>query len=348
MPRGYERHRPEADCRPAQIIILTVWAMARDRGARNATGSPDGRDTRVTVRLDEGSLLLRLASDWRSLLPGPSAGVMQLLHPGIGAGVADHSEFFSDPFARVYRSIPQIWATLLAADGTERVRSIRDLHRAIKGVDHRGERYHAIEPEVFWWAHATFTWEMFRTVELYFGRQLTPEQIDQLYVETVAWYARYGMSMRPVPADYRAFEDKFDQICRYELDLTPAGARTIDLGKKGAVDLPLLPPRVNRMMHFLIGPSGRAVLFGSMPEIVRERFDIPMSRLDRGRFRLIATAARGYFGVLPNRVNRATLVWALRVDGCKSRPDRYIPPSHGARAAEAAGRRLETGATGWS
>lgn len=261
---------------------------------------------------------------------------MQLLHPGIGAGVADHSEFFTDPFGRVYRSIPQIWATLLAPDGDDRGRQIRDLHHAIKGVDHRGERYRALDPEVFWWAHATFTWEMFRAVELYFRRQLTPAEVDQLYAETVAWYARYGMSMRPVPADYRGFQDKFDQICRHELDLTPAGARTIVLGKKGAVDLPLLSPAANRGMHFLIGPGGRAVLFGSMPDIVRERFDISMSGLDEWRFRFVAGAAKGYFGVVPYRLNRATLTWALKWYGRKSRPDRYVPPPRGAAVVEPA------------
>src|SRR5579884_96419 len=93
------------------------------------------------------SLLWRYAGDWRSMLPGSSTGLLQLLHPAIGAGVAQHSAFFEDPFARIRRSIPQIWATIFDGDESGRGRAVRDLHRAIKGDDDAGRRYHALEPE---------------------------------------------------------------------------------------------------------------------------------------------------------------------------------------------------------
>ena len=51
--------------------------------------------------------------DARSLFPGGSAGLLQLMYPPLGAAVAAQSDFFDDPFGRVYRSIPQIWACLL-------------------------------------------------------------------------------------------------------------------------------------------------------------------------------------------------------------------------------------------
>src|SRR5919109_4607195 len=71
--------------------------------ARSAAAAPLGPD----------SLLWRYAADLRSLLPGAAAGLMQLMHPGIGAAVAEHSAFFDAPFDRIYRSVPQIWATIL-------------------------------------------------------------------------------------------------------------------------------------------------------------------------------------------------------------------------------------------
>jgi hypothetical protein len=69
------------------------------------------------------------------LMTGTSAGVLQLLHPGLGAGVTDHSAFFTEPWARILRSIPQIWGTIFATDaddGDTRGRAIRDLHPDIK------------------------------------------------------------------------------------------------------------------------------------------------------------------------------------------------------------------------
>src|SRR5579872_3738071 len=177
--------------------------------------------------LRPGCLLWRYAGDWRSMLPGSAAGVLQLMHPGIGAGVTDHSAFFEDPFDRIYRSVPQIWATIFAPDGEHRGRELRDVHRAIKGTDHHGRRYHALDPETFWWAHATFTWEIFRSVELFHRRALSEAQAEQLYAETVTWYRRYGVSTRPVPADYDDFRTKFSEACRKTLEMTPAAQRAL-------------------------------------------------------------------------------------------------------------------------
>ena len=59
-----------------------------------------------------------------------------------------------------------------ATEADERGRTIRDFHTEIKGTDDHGRRYHALDPEIFWWAHATFTWEFFRAHELYFPGRL--------------------------------------------------------------------------------------------------------------------------------------------------------------------------------
>lgn len=70
-------------------------------------------------------MLRRYLGDVRSLLPGGAAGILQLMDPPLGAAVAAQSDFFEDPFGRIYRSIPQIWATVLAPDGRQRARRIR-------------------------------------------------------------------------------------------------------------------------------------------------------------------------------------------------------------------------------
>ena len=71
---------------------------------RAATGGR--RPSAVGAPLGPGSLLWSIAGDPRSLIPGTAAGIMQLMLPGLGAGVTDHSNFFDDPFDRIFRSIP--------------------------------------------------------------------------------------------------------------------------------------------------------------------------------------------------------------------------------------------------
>jgi uncharacterized protein (DUF2236 family) len=269
--------------------------------------------------------LTRIAGDSRSLLPGPSAGILQLLHPAIGAAVWEHSDFVRDPFGRVYRSVPQIWATLLAPDRDQRAKGIRDLHKGIKGVDDAGRRYHALDPDVFWWAHATFTWEMFRAVQLFFPWDLDEAGKDDLYAETVEWYEAYGVSTRPVPATYAAFVQRFDEICATELELTPAARHTIDIGAAGAVDLPGGPIGLDRIARPLVAPVARAVLFGALPSMVRKRFDLPYSTADRLRFRTLAAGLRATSPLVPTSIDRALLTWRLRALGNRTRDERYVP-----------------------
>jgi len=239
-----------------------------------------------------GSILWDTASDPRSLLPGTAAGIMQLMLPGLGAGVTDHSNFFDDPFDRIDRSLPYIWGSIFTEDadeGAERGRQIRDFHPRIKGTDHHGERYHALDPDVFWWAHATFTWEFLRARELYFARPLTRAERERLYAESVTWYRRYGVSERPVPPTLRDFRIRFDEICRTELEITPAAAWVLDpaanpaaRGGRSRLPGPLaaLEPLVDHLGAELL----RVMVYGAMPDVVRRRFGFPWTHADRVAF----------------------------------------------------------------
>lgn len=277
---------------------------------------------------ETSSLLRRYAGDLRSLLPGAAAGLMQLMHPGIGAGVSEHSAFFDAPFDRIHRSVPQIWATILAPDGPDRARAIRDLHRAIGGLDDRNRRYHALEPETFWWAHATFTWEIFKSVEMFHPETLTAEDRERLYAETVTWYSRYGVSMRPVPSDHAAFRSKFWRVCAEKLELTPAAARALEIAQYGSETVTLMPvggTMIERAGRFVAERPLRLITFGCLPTIVRDRFDIPWTPLDQARFGALALANRQGYRVVPTGLNQRALRGMLRYIGAQTREDRYQP-----------------------
>jgi uncharacterized protein (DUF2236 family) len=260
-------------------------------GMRRAEGAP----------IAPGSLLWTTAGDPRSLLTGLSAGIMQLMLPGLGAGVTDHSNFFDDPYDRIDRSIPYIWGTIFTTDeaeGAARGRQVRDFHTSIRGTDHHGERYHALDPDVFWWAHATFTWEFFRARELFFARPLSRAQREQLYAETVTWYRRYGVSERPVPLTLRDFRSRFDQVCRKELEMTPAVEWVLD---------PTANPATSGVQRRLPGPLSvldgvvahlgaeamRVVVRGCMPDVVRRRFGFRWTHTDRAAFVGVCATLRG-------------------------------------------------------
>ena len=263
-----------------------------------APGAPLGPD----------SLLWRIAADWRSGLSGLSAGILQLMYPHLGRGVEEHSAFFTEPWDRIHRSVPQIWATIFAPDADQRGRGIRDIHQTIKGVDPHGDRYHALDPDTFWWAHATFTWEMFETSDRWDHRTLSCRHREQLYQETVTWYRRYGVSDRPVPADHAAFAARFDEICRHELELTPTAARAVDMALHERVSQPGMPEPV----QVVLTPLLRTIAIGGLPPVVRERFSIPWSAADELALRGVQLSVRNAGQLLPHRLTRGPYLRSIR------------------------------------
>lgn len=264
------------------------------------SGRSSGRQPAQGAPLGPGSLLWETAGDPRSLLPGMAAGILQLMLPGLGAGVSDHSNFFDDPYDRIFRSIPFIWGAIFTAsdaEGAVRGRQIRDFHHGVKGVDHHGRRYHALDPEVFWWAHATFTWEMFRARELYFPIPLSPSACEQLYAETVTWYRRYGVSDRPVPTTYVAFRERFELICRHELELTPAVQWVLDpaenpVSQAEPIHLSGLLAPLSGLATRLSSDLLRTMVYGAMPDVVRRRFGFRWTHADRVAFVAVCAALK--------------------------------------------------------
>ncbi len=286
----------------------------------------------------DGRLLRRYAGDWRSILEGTSIGLLQLMYPPLGAAVAAQSGFFEDPFGRIYRSIPQIWATVLAPDADVRARRIRDLHRDIRGVT-GGRRFSALDPETFWWAHATFTHLILRSVERYHRPgTLDGAGYEQLYLDTVAWYERYGVSMRPVPTTLAGFRTTFDAFCRERLEVTPAVERllTIDDDErartiKGISALAVLTAPILRRW-------GALSTFGNVPPDVRARLGVEWTADQQRQLDQLSLVLRWTFEAMPRSVNRATFVAALRHTGARTRSARYTPVPRAAPATASSGR----------
>jgi uncharacterized protein (DUF2236 family) len=279
------------------------------------------------VRVGPGSLLWRYAGDWRSALPGGSTGLLQLMYPPLGTAVAEQSDFFGDPFGRIYRSVPQIWATIFQPEDQARGRQIRDLHRNIKGTDAAGRRFHALDPETFWWAHATFTWNILRSVELFHpAGTLNVGQRERLYAETVTWYGRYGMSMRPVPADLVAFESAFERFCRERLEFTTPAQRSIEIARtEGIAARPLMPAALARAARPALRPLGELIALGCLPSLVRDRFAISWTTANQRNFDRLAAAIRFGLKAVPRSANHRSFLTVLRVVGARTRDQRYRP-----------------------
>ena len=229
--------------------------------------------------LGPDSLAWRYFSDWRGMLIGLWAGVLQNMHPGLGAGVEQHSKFFDERWERLFRSLYPIAGVVY--DGPEAARTarqVRDYHLGIKGVDRQGRKYHALDPETFFWAHATFVMVPV-VMSRHFGRPLTEPQKEQLYAESLQWYRLYGVSDRPAPAGWRGFEVYFDRMCAEVLEDNWAARAVLDLRRIGKP--PLLRWLPDAGWRVLRVPMARVVVWltaGMFPPVVRARLGYRWTR----------------------------------------------------------------------
>jgi uncharacterized protein (DUF2236 family) len=179
--------------------------------------------------LGPDSLTWRYAGDWRAFLLALWAGSMQNMHPQLGAAVEEHSIFFLERIPRLLRSIYPIGGVVFDGDRAPKTGAeVRDYHIGIKGVDKQGRRYSALNPDVFYWAHATFFKSTLLAAEK-FGGGISLADKRQLFDEHVAWYRMYGMSMRPVPNSWEEFEQYWDHMCRNVLENNYAAREVMDL-----------------------------------------------------------------------------------------------------------------------
>src|SRR3954449_7169623 len=133
---------------------------------------------------------------------GPRALLMQLAHPQVAAGVADHSDFRSDPWARLRGTLRSylriVYGTTTAARAE--IRRLNELHRSITGPTYR-----ARDPDLSLWVHATLVDSTIVVADRWL-QPLSPERRQRYYAETLPIGRAFGIPAGRLPPDLPTFE----------------------------------------------------------------------------------------------------------------------------------------------
>ena len=282
----------------------TATAAPSDDVAGGCPVSPLGYEA-PPIPLGPDSLTWKYFGDWRGILQGPFAGSMQNMHPQLGAAVEQHSTFFREPLPRVMRSLYPIGGVVFDGDRAPTTGAeVRDYHINIKGVDDQGRRYHALNPDVFYWAHTTFFMGTILVAER-FGGGLTEADKRQLFDEHIQWYRMYGMSMRPVPESWEEFQVYWDHMCRNVLEDNHATRAVLDLTLYNKLPIaPWLPDRLWAAMCKLSAPFFAWLTVGLYHPAVRERMGYQWSRRDEWQHRRFGNLVRVIFAFVPPRYRK--------------------------------------------
>jgi len=245
-----------------------------------------------------GDVLWTINRETVLLLAGPRALLMQLAHPLVAAGVADHSDFRSDPLGRLRGTLDAMLGILFGSreEAGRQAARVNAAHERVQGRLRRdtpgfpaGTPYDALDPELLFWVQATLQDSAVAAFE-HFVRPLSAgERVRQL-AESRRMAPLFRLPPERLPDDPAAFEAEMARrLASRELEPTPEARELAD-----AVLHPPLPglPR-------WLADLGGDLPVGLVPPELRRRYGIPWSSARERRFRALSAAVRAVRPWLP-------------------------------------------------
>lgn len=238
-----------------------------------------------------GSAAWRIDREAMVLAGGTCALLMQLAHPAVAAGVAQHSDFRADPFARLRRTLSTSYAVVFGTtpQAERAIRRMNAIHGRVRGaVPETGEAYRALQPDLLLWVHATLIDTALRVYDRYV-RPLSAQEANAYHAEARQIAVRLGVPDELFPATLgglRAWMRRL--IDAGEVGVTPT-ARWL----APAVLYPTrFPPRA-------AWEAAHLVSFSVMPDPIRRGYGIRWSPARERSMRRVAAASRRLLPLLP-------------------------------------------------
>jgi uncharacterized protein (DUF2236 family) len=241
-------------------------------------------------------MIWRVDREMTLLLAGGRALLMQLAHPKVAAGVAQHSHFKDDPLGRLHRTMSTMWSIVFDETPTARaaLEQVKNVHRKVRGVIQAAEPlppgtpYDALDEELLLWVHATLIDSALRVYDL-FVKPLTFDEQSRYYEDSKMLAHLFEIPDALVPSALRNFND-------YVEGMLTGGKITVGPTARSLAD-EILHPR-----PWILKPAGplfRLITAGLLPEGLREAYGLRWNNRTRRRFSFVTKAARWVLPILP-------------------------------------------------
>lgn len=155
---------------------------------------------------DSASWTLRTEAGVILALAGARAALLQLAHPKIAAGIAEHSYVESDPFERVRRTGEAMGAISFGSREERHsvVARLDAIHARVRGTLPSGVGYDARDPALMFFVLATLIESNLLVEERYLGIFREAER-RKYYTERLLVTDAFGIPSSVVPQDLTAF-----------------------------------------------------------------------------------------------------------------------------------------------
>jgi uncharacterized protein (DUF2236 family) len=231
------------------------------------------------------------------LAAGGRALLMQLAHPKVAAGVAEHSHFKEDPLGRLYRTMSAMWSIGFdeMSEARAALEQVKSVHRRIHGIISPAESlpfgtpYDALDVELLLWVHATL--------------------IDSALVA-------YHTFVKPLAGEEKSryYDDSKKLACLFEIPemLIPSSLTDFNnyMGRILAGDEIAVGPIAHSLAEEILYPSPwvlkpaaplfRLITGGLLPERLRKVYGLDWNERREKKFWLIAKWIRRLLPLVPS------------------------------------------------
>jgi uncharacterized protein (DUF2236 family) len=234
------------------------------------------------------SLFWRINREALMVLSGPRALLLELAHPLVAAGVAEHSDFRGQPWHRLFRTVGVMTAINFEPGGRARaaVAHTRGCHSRVHGTLTEdvgpylaGTPYRADDPLLQLWVVATLIDSVLVTYE-HLVRPLALKEKQAYYAGGQQLARAFGIPAELTPPEYDDFQTYVDAMVRSDaLTVGPAARAVVN-----ALMSPRGIGRATRLASF--------VSIGLTPPRLREAFGFRWTERDERRLQRLGRISR--------------------------------------------------------
>jgi uncharacterized protein (DUF2236 family) len=233
------------------------------------------------------------------LLAGGRALLMQLAHPKIAAGVADHSRFQDDPFGRLYRTMSAMWSIVFdeRTEARTALARVEKRHKKVQGIVSSGEplhaknHYDAFDQELLLWVHATLIDSAMIAYD-YFVRSLQQVEKVGYYDDSKRLACLFGIEEKFIPPSLTEFDQYMERMLTNDTLAVGPTAKSL------SHDILYARPWIFKPA----GPLFRFITAGLLSEKLREGYELNWTERKEKIFWLLARAIQVSLPLVPTPI----------------------------------------------
>ncbi|HEY5792893.1 MAG TPA: oxygenase MpaB family protein [Chthoniobacterales bacterium] len=162
------------------------------------------------------SAIWRITREQVLLLGGPAAAILQIAHPAVALGVANHSDFRADTLGRLRRTLDAVYTITFAphAEVEAMAERVRAAHVRVRGAS--PQRYSAFSPDAQMWVLTTLiqlSVEMFER----FVAPLTPVEKNAFLRDMRIFGVWFGLPAGHGPQGWTEFSAYYHDMLASEI-----------------------------------------------------------------------------------------------------------------------------------